>query len=111
MSKYKAALQEIRGTLYGQNIELTNWHLNGTTEPFDNFAENNGWFDDLDSQDEQPTLRDEFAKSALNGLLSNPSGVIQKSPLSGTNYINGNHESVTEWAYELADAMLKERSK
>lgn len=62
-------------------------------------------------QIEAQSLRDEFAKSALNGLLSNPGGVIQKSPLSGTHYINGNHESVTEWAYELADAMLKERSK
>lgn len=99
MSKYKAALQEIRDTLYGQNIELTNWHLNGTTEPFDNFAENNGWFDDLDSQDEQLTLRDEFAKSALTGILANPS--IDDLEAS----------SIAHDAYAFADAMLKERSK
>lgn len=99
MSKYKAALQEIRDTLYGQNIELTNWHLNGTTEPFDNFAENNGWFDDLDSQDEQLTLRDEFAMAAMNGILSNPS-----VDDIGT-------EGVAHDAYLFADAMLKERSK
>ncbi len=25
--------------LYGQGLEIKNWHLNGTTEPFDNFYE------------------------------------------------------------------------
>ena len=24
-------------SLYGQGLEIANWHLNGTTEPFDNF--------------------------------------------------------------------------
>jgi hypothetical protein len=27
-------------TLYGQGLEIANWHLNGETEPFDNFYEN-----------------------------------------------------------------------
>lgn len=25
--------------LYGEGLEVTNWHLNGDTEPFDNFYE------------------------------------------------------------------------
>ena len=25
--------------LYGQGLEVANWHMNGTTEPFDNFYE------------------------------------------------------------------------
>ena len=24
-------------SIYGQNLEVANWHLNGTTEPFDSF--------------------------------------------------------------------------
>ena len=26
--------------LYGQNLEIANWHQNGSTEPFDNFFDN-----------------------------------------------------------------------
>ena len=57
------------------------------------------------------SLRDEFAVMALNGLLSNSGGVVQHNSMCGTGYINGDAEGVAEWAYELADAMLKERSK
>lgn len=60
---------------------------------------------------ETATLRDEFAMVALTGLLSNSGGVVQKSPMSGTGYVNGDNETVSAWAYGLADAMLKERSK
>lgn len=95
MSKYKAILQEIQDTIYGQNVELTNWHLNGDTEPFDSFADRQGWFDDLDSQDDQPTLRDEFAMVALPSFINTRVTV----------------EQATRQAYIYADAMLKERSK
>lgn len=57
------------------------------------------------------TLRDEFAMAALNGLLSNSGGVVQKSCMSGTGYVNWDNETVSAWAYGLADAMLKERLK
>ena len=36
-------LQEIREMFYGQGLEVTGWHLNGATEPLDNFFEDNGW--------------------------------------------------------------------
>ncbi|WP_300733797.1 hypothetical protein [Pseudomonas sp.] len=62
-------------------------------------------------QIEAQLLRDEFAKVALNGLLSNSEGVVQKSPMSGTGYVNGDDETVSAWAYSLADAMIKERNK
>ena len=28
-------------SFYGQGLEVANWHLNGSTEPFDNFIEDN----------------------------------------------------------------------
>lgn len=56
-------------------------------------------------------LRDQFAMHAMNGLLSNSGGVIQPNSFSGTGYVNCSHDDVAAWAYELADAMLKERDK
>ena len=44
------------------------------------------------------TLRDYFAAKAMQGLLSNPQVIIF-------------NENRAEQAYELADAMLKERDK
>ena len=41
--KQKRIIDEIWDTFYGQNLELANWHLNGTLEPIDNFFENNDW--------------------------------------------------------------------
>lgn len=46
--------------------------------------------------DNQPTLRDMFAMSALQGLLSSQNSC-------------GNHEEFATWAYEYADEMLKAR--
>lgn len=60
---------------------------------------------------DMPTLRDKFAMAALTGLLSNSGGVIQFNSMNGTGYANGDSEGVASWAYELADAMLKERVK
>lgn len=53
------------------------------------------------------TIRDQFAMSALNGLLSNSGGVIQANSHSGTGWVNTNAQSTAKLAYELADAMLK----
>lgn len=47
---------------------------------------------------EQPTLRDQFAMAAFTGLLAN-SDLI------------GETEDYARWAYQHADAMLKEREK
>lgn len=60
---------------------------------------------------ERLMLRDQFAMSALNGLLSNSGGVVQANSYSGTGYANGSAEYTALWAYELADAMLEERGK
>lgn len=65
----------------------------------------------LASNGNESRLRDQFAVQAMNGLLSNSGGVIQFNSMSGTGYVNGNSDGVASWAYELADAMLKERDK
>lgn len=56
-------------------------------------------------------LRDQIAMSAMNGLLSNSGGVVQANSYSGTGYANGNSEYLAIWAYEIADAMLKQRKE
>lgn len=58
-----------------------------------------------------PTLRDQFAMAALTGLLANSGGPVQASALRGTGYVNHETADVAGWAYELADAMLKEREE
>jgi hypothetical protein len=40
MRRALAALEEVNSH-YGTGLEVANWHMNGTTEPFDNFIE--GW--------------------------------------------------------------------
>ena len=37
--KELSTFKDYFGSLYGQGLEVVNWHLNGTTEPFDNFYE------------------------------------------------------------------------
>lgn len=37
---------EIVDSLYGQNISLQNWHMNGALEPIDNLFEYNEWFNE-----------------------------------------------------------------
>lgn len=59
----------------------------------------------------QATLRDQIAIAAMSGLLSNSGGVVQANCMTGTGYANCDSEGVASWAYELADAMLKERDK
>jgi len=49
-------------------------------------------------EDNEPTLRDYFASSALIGLLSDGNGV-------------GNPESISIISYKFADEMLKAREK
>tara|TARA_R110001606_G_scaffold8453_3_gene37204 strand:+ start:7390 stop:7632 length:243 start_codon:yes stop_codon:yes gene_type:complete len=38
-----AKLADIKDSLYGQGLQVANWHLNGELEPLDNFFEENGW--------------------------------------------------------------------
>ena len=44
------------------------------------------------------TLRDYFAAKALSGSLADPE-------------VNGSFENIAKFAYKMADAMLKERTK
>lgn len=37
-------LKEVCDTLYGQGLEVANWHMNGDLEPLDNLFEENDWF-------------------------------------------------------------------
>lgn len=55
------------------------------------------------------SIRDEFAKVALQGLLANSGGPIQSSPMSGWTYCNCGPADVAREAYKLADAMLQAR--
>lgn len=41
--KINIKLIEINDTLYGQGLQVANWHLNGSFEPMDNFFEYNDW--------------------------------------------------------------------
>lgn len=43
IAKHSAKLSEIKETLYGQNLQVANWHQNGELEPLDNFFEEYGW--------------------------------------------------------------------
>ena len=52
------------------------------------------------------TLRDYFATSTLNGLMSSYHGSSELYSL-----INNNAESLAKTVYKVADAMLKEREK
>lgn len=45
-----------------------------------------------------PTLRDQFAMAALQGLIA-------------CETTHGNHEEFAEWAYEYADAMIAARKE
>jgi hypothetical protein len=56
------------------------------------------------------SVRDVFAKAALSGLLANPSGPIQASTQCGWSLCNCTEDQVAEYAYELADAMLRART-
>lgn len=55
------------------------------------------------------SLRDYFAAKAMQGLLANPGGPIQVNPMSGWGWCNCNVEDVAEFAWHVADAMLKAR--
>lgn len=56
-------------------------------------------------------LRDQFAMSAMNGLLSNSGGVIQANSHRGTGWVNTSAKGTAELAYEIADEMLKARKE
>lgn len=108
MSKFIKVTGKLSGKSYLQNISSVESISDNEIEMKSGVV-----FDIKESvaQIEAQLLRDEFAKAALNGLLSNSEGVVQKSPMSGTGYVNGDNETVSAWAYGLADAMLKERLK
>jgi hypothetical protein len=48
----------------GHNLEVANWHLNGDTEPFDNFITEN----QIGDRDELETLRAALAKAGVASL-------------------------------------------
>lgn len=56
-----------------------------------------------------PTLRDQFAMSALQGLCSNPGGPFQANSLSGWAIVNCELSDIAAESYRLADAMLEAR--
>lgn len=49
--------------------------------------------------------RDEFATSALNGMLAHPKRYQSRTP--GENW----HDAIAKEAYEIADAMMRARSR
>lgn len=57
------------------------------------------------------TLRDYFAAKAMQGLLANPGGPIQRNEQSAWALTNCTLDDVAELAHELADAMLAARKR
>lgn len=55
------------------------------------------------------SLRDQFAKEAMNGLLS--SGDINLEEAAINDNMTPVWDDIAEYSYQLADAMLKEREK
>lgn len=55
------------------------------------------------------SLRDYFAAKALQGLLANPGGPIQRHEMHGWGFTNCNPDNVAATAYGMADAMLAAR--
>ncbi len=43
IERANAKLIDIGNMFYGQNMGVTNWHLNGDVEPIDNFFDANDW--------------------------------------------------------------------
>ena len=39
----KKIVNEIKDSLYGQDLQVANWHKNGEMEPLDSWFENNDW--------------------------------------------------------------------
>lgn len=54
-------------------------------------------------------LRDYFAAKAMQGLLANPGGAIQQNGMSGWGWCNCTVDDVAEFAWHIADAMLRAR--
>lgn len=54
-------------------------------------------------------LRDFFAAKVMQGLLANPGGPIQANGMSGWNWCNCTVEDVADFAWHIADAMLRAR--
>ena len=47
LKRTNGALSDMQSELYGQNLKIIGWHLNGNEEPVENFFDNN-WEPDLD---------------------------------------------------------------
>lgn len=57
------------------------------------------------------TLRDYFAAKSMHGLLANPGGPIQANGMSGWGWCNCTLEDVADFAWHIADAMLRARGE
>jgi hypothetical protein len=69
-----------------------------------NNKQSDGHVDDI-------TLHDYFAAKALQGLLANPGGPIQHSPMSGWHFCNCEPLDVAQLACVLADQMMLARKR
>jgi hypothetical protein len=56
------------------------------------------------------SVRDQFAKSVLQGLCANPGGPFQANDRSGWDMVNCTSDSLAREAYQLADAMIRARN-
>ena len=57
------------------------------------------------------SLRDHYAGQAMAGMLANPGGPIQANSSSGWSFVNCRAHEVAEMAYQMADDMIRARSK
>ena len=56
------------------------------------------------------SVRDQFAKAALQGLCANPGGPFQANDRCGWGTVNTTFDGIAQDAYALADAMMKARA-
>lgn len=62
----KRKLGEIWDTFYGQNMKVIGWHLNGDTEPIDNFFDQNDWGVDGDDDDKKMSEVQAHARDSIS---------------------------------------------
>lgn len=92
-------LGDIKDSLYGQNLHIVGWHLNGATEPVDNWFEDNDWEPEPHS-DNSLARRD--AEKQAEGVA-----------LAKVAFNNNMHADFASrnWIYDLLDGLEDELSR
>jgi len=69
VEKLNSKLADIKDSLYGQNLYIAGWHLNGDTEPMDAWFEENDWEPEPGDCTSLARRKAEWQAEALDQLL------------------------------------------